>query len=69
MVLFYMVNKVWLILLQESNDYTLKDTSKYVKIGNVTYFLSLNLGFTSKSNAWAGPSYWKFHRTKGKWKK
>lgn len=29
-------------------------------------FLFLNLGFTAKHNAWAGPDHWKYRKAKGK---
>ncbi|KAG0459735.1 hypothetical protein HPP92_022863 [Vanilla planifolia] len=36
-----------------------------IGLEEVTDFLSLGLGFTSKCNAWAGPDYWKYKKSKG----
>ncbi|XP_042376872.1 condensin complex subunit 2-like [Zingiber officinale] len=35
------------------------------KFEKITDFLSVGLGFTSKSNAWAGPDHWKYRKAKG----
>ncbi|XP_065016320.1 condensin complex subunit 2-like isoform X1 [Musa acuminata AAA Group] len=35
------------------------------KFEKIADFLSLGLGFTSKSNAWAGPDHWKYRKVKG----
>ncbi|WOL18419.1 condensin complex subunit 2 [Canna indica] len=35
------------------------------KFEKIAGFLSLGLGFTSKSNAWAGPDHWKYKKAKG----
>lgn len=37
------------------------------KFEKIADFLSLGLGFTSKSNAWAGPDHWKYRKVKGRY--
>lgn len=55
--------------LQE--DFDNKFDGPYVeeKYENIADFLSQGLGFTSKSNAWAGPDHWKYRKVKGKYRK
>ncbi|XP_020098267.1 condensin complex subunit 2 isoform X2 [Ananas comosus] len=35
------------------------------KLDRIADFLSLGLGFSAKTNAWAGPEHWKYRKTKG----
>ncbi|KAJ3695667.1 hypothetical protein LUZ60_001044 [Juncus effusus] len=47
---------------QEGSGY---DPAADEKMEKIADFLSLGLGFSSKSNAWAGPDHWKFRKVKG----
>ncbi|KAJ6803752.1 condensin complex subunit 2-like isoform X1 [Iris pallida] len=50
---------------EEYGDETFRDPNVDSKFEKIAGFLSLSLGFTSKSNAWAGPDHWKFRKAKG----
>ncbi|KAG1365012.1 putative Condensin complex subunit 2 [Cocos nucifera] len=49
---------------KENSEYMLDDPDIGEKFEKITCFLSLGLGFTSKSNAWAGPDHWKYQKVK-----
>ncbi|XP_019711132.1 condensin complex subunit 2 isoform X2 [Elaeis guineensis] len=49
---------------EENGEYMLDDPDIGEKFEKITCFLSLGLGFTSKSNAWAGPDHWKYRKVK-----
>ncbi|KAK8959320.1 Condensin complex subunit 2 [Platanthera guangdongensis] len=51
--------------LEETGDYSFQGFGTNVKIEEITDFLSYGLGFTSKTNEWAGPDYWKYKKSKG----
>ncbi|XP_074365571.1 condensin complex subunit 2 isoform X2 [Apium graveolens] len=48
--------------VKESTDFHENDTDD--RFGEIDDYLFLNLGFTSKLNAWAGPDHWKFRKVK-----
>jgi condensin complex subunit 2 len=54
---------------QGTDEYTFQDPDgpdvdrRFEKI---TDLLSLGMGFSSKTNAWAGPEHWKYRKAKGK---
>ncbi|XP_038974901.1 condensin complex subunit 2 isoform X1 [Phoenix dactylifera] len=50
---------------EENGEYMLDDPDIGEKFEKINCFLSLGLGFTSKSNAWAGPDHWKYRKVKG----
>ncbi|CAI8592795.1 unnamed protein product [Vicia faba] len=50
---------------QEKEPFTSQDPDMDELFGNVDEYLSFNLGFRSKKNAWAGPDHWKYHKAKG----
>jgi len=62
--LFSYDKKCGFILLQESNKYTFHEPLNDDKFEKIAAFLSLDMGLTSRSNAWAGPDYWKFPKVK-----
>lgn len=49
--------------VKESTNFHENDTDD--RFGEIDDYLFLNLGFTSKLNAWAGPDHWKFQKVKG----
>lgn len=53
------------LLTQDNHEYTTRDPHIDQKLERIADFLSLGLGFTSKSNAWAGPDHWKYQKAKG----
>ncbi|XP_020593017.1 condensin complex subunit 2 isoform X2 [Phalaenopsis equestris] len=50
---------------EDVGDYSFQDIDSNVSVDEIADFLSYGLGFTSKANAWAGPDYWKFKKSKG----
>ncbi|PKA65273.1 Condensin complex subunit 2 [Apostasia shenzhenica] len=49
---------------EEVGEYSFQDDTDN-RLEEIADFLSLGLGFTSKSNAWAGPDHWKYRKIKG----
>ncbi|XP_058773651.1 condensin complex subunit 2-like [Vicia villosa] len=50
---------------QEKEPFTSQDPDMDELFENVDEYLSFNLGFRSKKNAWAGPDHWNYHKAKG----
>ncbi|XP_072995563.1 condensin complex subunit 2 isoform X2 [Typha latifolia] len=50
---------------EASGDYMFEDPGIEEKSEKIADFLSLGLGFSSKTNAWAGPDHWKYRKVKG----
>ncbi|XP_020265059.1 condensin complex subunit 2-like isoform X2 [Asparagus officinalis] len=48
----------------ENSEYTIQGPNMNQKLEKIADFLCLGLGFTSKSNAWAGPDHWKYQKVK-----
>ena len=46
-------------------DYPAQKPDMDENLERIAEFLSLGLGYTLKSNAWAGPDHWKYHKAKG----
>ncbi|KAI0513547.1 hypothetical protein KFK09_009572 [Dendrobium nobile] len=46
-------------------EYSFQDLDTNIRVDEIADFLSFGLGFTSKTNAWAGPDYWKYKKSKG----
>ena len=53
------------LFMQENGEHTIRDPNMDQKLEKIADFLSLGLGFTSISNAWAGPEHWKYRKAKG----
>lgn len=54
-----------LLLMQDVGDYSYQDIDANIRVEEIVEFLSFGLGFTSRTNAWAGPDYWKYKKSKG----
>lgn len=52
-------------LLQETESFSFQDPDTDDRFERVDEYLFLNLGFSSKQNAWAGPDHWKYRKAKG----
>ncbi|KAM0939546.1 putative condensin complex subunit 2/barren [Dioscorea sansibarensis] len=50
---------------KENVDYPTQKPDMDENLERIAEFLSLGLGYTLKSNAWAGPDHWKYHKAKG----
>ncbi|KAI4334142.1 hypothetical protein L6164_018869 [Bauhinia variegata] len=50
---------------QETETFPSQDFDTDDRFENVDEYLFLNLGFSSKLNAWAGPDHWKYGKAKG----
>nr|CAD1834777.1 unnamed protein product [Ananas comosus var. bracteatus] len=53
---------------QEANGVHMFDDADHggdEKLDRIADFLSLGLGLSAKTNAWAGPEHWKYRKTKG----
>lgn len=55
--------------MQEDFECNFNGPNVEEKFEKITDFLSVGLGFTSKSNAWAGPDHWKYRKAKGRHRK
>ncbi|XP_057455862.1 condensin complex subunit 2 [Lotus japonicus] len=49
---------------QENEQFPSPDSDTDERLENVDGYLFLNLGFSSKQNAWAGPDHWKYRKSK-----
>lgn len=50
--------------LEEIGDCPWQSFDSSLKVEELADFLSYSLGFTSKTNAWAGPDFWKYKKSK-----
>ncbi|KAJ0982430.1 hypothetical protein J5N97_010685 [Dioscorea zingiberensis] len=50
---------------EENMDYPTQKPDMDENLERIAEFLSLGLGYTIKSNAWAGPDHWKYYKVKG----
>lgn len=53
------------LLLQENKTFSFRNPDMDDRFEKVDEYLFLNLGFSSKQNAWAGPDHWKYQKAKG----
>ncbi|XP_024047741.1 condensin complex subunit 2 isoform X2 [Citrus clementina] len=51
--------------LEETESFSFQDPDTDDRFERVDEYLFLNLGFSSKQNAWAGPDHWKYRKAKG----